>query len=209
MFTKQEVRERIAQWRAAGKDLPPFNLACFVAVNALAGKRDKAGNDYAYHMIRVAMESTNSGDKHTIGILHDVVEDSDWTLDDLRDAGFSERVVAGVDGMTRRVKQGELYFDFIVRCGRNPDSLDRKLVDLADNQNQSRNDYLVTDEDRERLNKYILSYNYLVDIKKNKTAPGTPFADWMRRQGPQLQDWELLRKHSRPFPGGPAASPAP
>ena len=202
LFTKDEIKARVAQMRGAGVDLPPFNLALLIAASALAGQRDKSGAAYLHHPVRVAMNHTEAEAKKIIGVLHDVVEDSDWTLDDLRDMGFEERVVQGVDGVTCR--KGELYFDFIVRCSQNPDSIDVKINDLQDNQNQSRNNFLLSGKDHERLNKYILSYNYLVAIKKEHIAPGTPFADWMRAQRPELQDQALLAKYSRT-----ASPPAP
>lgn len=209
MFTKRKILEQILELRARDAVLPPFNLACFVASAALIDKTDKAGAAYAHHLIRVATGKTNSEVKMIIGMLHDVVEDSDWTLDDLRAAGFDERVVRGVDGVTAR--PGELYFDFIVRCGQNPDSLDIKLSDLRDNESQWRNNFLLGAKDVERLNKYIIAYNYLVDVKKGLN-PSTAMVTWMRHQSPRLQDWDLLRRYSkyplppadgRPCPPGP------
>lgn len=91
------------------------------------------------------------GDPRIVGVLHDVVEDSDWTLDGLRAEGFSEAVLAGVDAVTRR--GGESYMDFVERAGRDPNGRIVKRADLLDNMDMARLP-TVTDKDRERLKKY-------------------------------------------------------
>jgi len=207
MFTKNEIKQRIAQQQAQGIDFPPYNLMSFIVNAALITQRDKSGVDYNFHTTRVSMSSTRSLSKHIIKKGHDLVEDSDWTYQDLRDVGFNERIINGIDGMTHRAKgdilpdgsvctHDELYFDSIVRAGRNPDSLDGKLDDLTDNLSGARNNWVPTTRDLERQQKYVLSYNYLADIKKENIQPGTPFNAWMNAQDPKLQDAALLQKYS-------------
>eukprot|EP00041_Stephanoeca_diplocostata_P006401 m.83460 g.83460 ORF g.83460 m.83460 type:complete len:133 (-) comp16346_c0_seq1:344-742(-) len=132
-------------------------------------------------------------------MLHDVVEDSEWTLSDLREAGFSPRVVDGVDGMTSRVDEGELYFDFIRRVSTNSDSIDVKLNDLHHNLSQSRNNFLPEKRDFDRIARYVIAYNYLIDVKKRVVEPGRSVKDWMEAQDSRLQDFELLQKHSTSY----------
>jgi len=173
-FLKREIIARMQEKRAEmGDDArADFNLALLILGSALFENRLKSGKDYGTHPVHVAMANTRSDAKQIIGILHDVVEDSDWVLDDLRAVGFSERIVAGVDGMTHR--PGELYFDSIQRCGRNPDSLDKKIEDLSHNMDMSRTPALPKDKDMERLKKYIIAHTYLVAIKKGDIPAGTP-----------------------------------
>jgi (p)ppGpp synthase/HD superfamily hydrolase len=64
-------------------------------------------------------------------MLHDVVEDADYDLDDLRKLGFNERVVAAVDAMSRR--DGENYAEFIDRLKENPDAVIVKKADMECN----------------------------------------------------------------------------
>lgn len=194
MFTKHEIKERVQALRATGQTIPPYNLACLIADSALFLQTDKAGRDYAFHTAEVSLHNTDSLVKQIIGKLHDVVEDSDWTLEDLRDVGFSARVIAGVDGVTHR--DGEPYFDSIERCAHNPDSVDVKLKDLRHNLSASRNTWLPTEKDMERQRKYILSYQYLVAIKKEEIRPGTSFYSWMCRQPTEMRDFALLKKES-------------
>lgn len=200
-FSKNDVKLRIAQMRAAGIELPLYNLSVFIAVNALMTQTDLAGNAYSHHMIEVSRHNTDSESRMIIGMLHDVVEDSDWALDDLRDAGFPERIISGIDGVTHR--DGEKYFDSIERCGLNRDSVDVKLKDNRHNLDTSRNNWLPGESDLERQKKYVLARLYLVGIKKKEVEPGTKITDWLKTQPAQLQDWDLVRRHSRHMP--PAA----
>lgn len=201
MFTKAEVKRRVLELRAAGEELEAgYNLACFISDCALIRKKDKSGVDYAHHTEAVANYNTKSETKMIIGRLHDVIEDSDWTIEDLRDIGFSERILAGLNDLTKR--DGELYFDFIERCALNPDALDIKLKDLNHNLDGSRNVSLPTAKDIERIKRYTIAYNYLTDIKRGIIQPNTRIAQWMKVQRPKLQDWGLLAKHATTAPGG-------
>ena len=66
-----------------------------------------------------------------VGILHDVVEDSDWTLEDLQREGFSEEIVEAIDAISRR--EGEIYTEFIKRISKNKLATTVKLADLIHN----------------------------------------------------------------------------
>jgi len=219
MFSKTEIKQRLAEARAAGRNIGGYNLADFIVSASLIDHFDKAGNPYMHHVHAVARRNTNSEAKKIIGLMHDLVEDTRdkpddwrWTLDDLRDVGFSERIVAGVDAMTHR--EGEAYFDFIVRCSRNDDALDVKMSDLDNNLTESRNDYLLGPKDLERINKYILSYQYLLAIKKGRIEAGSPFGAWLAQANPRLnkeEGWALFDHYStegRP-PSHPAATARP
>lgn len=82
------------------------------------------------HPRRVA-ESLHHVTHKIVGWLHDVVEDTPMTLDDLREAGFPELIVQAVDSVTRR--DGETYLDFILRSKKNVIGAVVKLADLRDN----------------------------------------------------------------------------
>jgi hypothetical protein len=205
MFSKTEIKQRLKEAREAGRDIGSgYNLADFITSASLIDHFDKARNEYMHHVHGVALRNTQSETKMIIGLMHDLVEDTRdkdedwrWTLDDLREVGFSERIVTGVDAMTHR--EGEAYFDFIVRCSRNDDALDVKMSDLHHNLTESRNNFLLGEKDLERINKYILSYNYLVAIKKGEAEPGSSFGGWLSKAGERLQNdrgWALFRNYS-------------
>ena len=126
--------------------------AIAIAAEAHAGQKDRAGAPYILHPIRlmIQMDSENA---MMAAVLHDVVENSVWTLDDLRKEGFSNEVLNAVDSLTHRDKEGEDYWDYIQRSGSNLIALKVKLADLLDNLNPNRLNK-VTKEDEKRFERY-------------------------------------------------------
>lgn len=104
--------------------------ALVIAAEAHAGMTDKGGAPYILHPLRL-MHQMCTPDERIVALLNDVVEDSPWTLEALRAEGFSETIVAAVDGLTRR--EGESYEDFIARGATNPLARRVKLADIEDN----------------------------------------------------------------------------
>lgn len=104
--------------------------ALVIAVNAHQGQIDKAGQPYALHPLRMMLRLDDEAARIT-ALLHDLIEDTDWTLEQLRAEGFAEPILAAVDRLTRRAD--ESYEQFIERL--RPDPLARrvKLADLEDN----------------------------------------------------------------------------
>lgn len=180
-FSREEIIQRMQEKRAElGDDAAraDTNLALIILGSALFENRLKSGRDYGEHPLHVGVSNTRSNTKRIIGLLHDVVEDSDWTIDDLRKVGFSERVVRGVEAMTHA--KGEHYFDAIERCSLNPDAVDKKIEDLTHNMDMSRSGKFTSDKDVERLNKYTVSRAFLVAVKKGQVMPGSSIPDFVR-----------------------------
>ena len=75
-------------------------------------------------------------EERIVAVLHDVVEDSDWSLERLREEGFSPKIIEAIDSVTRR--QDEDYDEFIGRTTRNSIGSRVKLADLEDNCDLSR-----------------------------------------------------------------------
>lgn len=103
------------------------------AVYAHAGQ--KYGDEpYVHHPARVAGRLSESDEIGiSVAYLHDVVEDTECTLDDLR-LSFRPEIVEAVDAITRR--EGEKYFDYIVRLSSNPIAKRVKIADLQENLSQ-------------------------------------------------------------------------
>ena len=101
------------------------------------------------------MQQMDTDDEKIVAILHDVVEDTEWTPEQLRAEGFSETILAALDGVTAR--EGQTYEAFIARAHSNPISRKVKLADLQDNMD-TRRIRMLTDKDVERLRKYHHSY---------------------------------------------------
>ena len=122
---------------------------------------DKAGKAYILHPLRMMMRlRTNDEELMCIAILHDAIEDSELTLEDLQELGMPYRVIDGVDSLSRR--DGESYENFIKRCALNPDAKRVKLEDLRDNSDITRLKGL-RKKDFARLEKYSKAFIYLSD----------------------------------------------
>ena len=114
------------------------------------GQTDRTGKPYIEHPLRV-MNQMKSEEEKIVAVLHDIVEDTDISLNDLRNEGFSEKVVSAVECLTKQV--GENYDSYIERISFNPLAVKIKLADLEDNRDLTRLPQ-VTDKDLERLEKY-------------------------------------------------------
>jgi (p)ppGpp synthase/HD superfamily hydrolase len=124
--------------------------AIAIATRAHEGARDKGGHPYILHPLRV-MLAVDSTDEMIVAALHDVLEDTDWTVERLREEGFSDAVLQALAALT--IREGEEYLSYVRRAGANPIARKVKLADLADNMDESRLSSL-TERDRVRLKKY-------------------------------------------------------
>ena len=130
-----------------------------IATEAHKGQFDKAGNEYIGHPLRV-MEMGKTEDEKIVGMLHDVIEDTDWTFEALEAEGFSKEVIDALRCVTK-VSEKENYDDFIDRVRKNPLAVAVKINDLTDNMDIRRLPYL-SDKDVKRLKKYLKAYKRLV-----------------------------------------------
>lgn len=147
--------------------------AIAVAATAHEGQVDKAGAPYVLHPLRV-MASLEDGPARMAAVLHDVVEDTDWTLERLRAEGFPEEVVEAVDHLTRR--EGETYMEFCARTATHPLARRVKLADLADNLDLSRIPE-PTDGHRSLMKRYEKARALLLAADPEAAAdPGDPRA---------------------------------
>jgi (p)ppGpp synthase/HD superfamily hydrolase len=131
--------------------------AISVAARAHKGQKDKAGAPYLLHPLRMMLRMETEA-AMMAAVLHDVVEDTEWTLQRLREAGFSEEVVEAVDCLTHR--EGESYEEFVGRVRANPIARRVKVADLEDNMNIRRIGQLGA-KDLERLEKYHRAWRVL------------------------------------------------
>ena len=124
--------------------------AITVAYNAHQGQLDRAGIPYILHPLHVA-EQMKDEDTCVVALLHDVIEDTDLTLENLREYGFTEAQIEGVRVMTR--EEDEDYFEYIRSVKTNPLALAVKLEDLKHNSDVTRI-IEMTDKDLQRIEKY-------------------------------------------------------
>ena len=134
--------------------------AIAIAAEAHRGQTDKAGAPYILHPLRMMIRMKTEAEMIT-AILHDVVEDSSWTIERLREKGFSKEVLVAVECVTNR--SGENYEQFIERAGKNLIARRVKIADLEDNMNILRIGE-IKPKDLERLEKYHKSWCILTKI---------------------------------------------
>ena len=130
-----------------------------IATEAHRGQFDKAGNDYIGHPLRV-MAAGKTTEEKIVGVLHDVIEDTDWTFERLAAEGFSAEVIEALRCVTK-LSENEPYDKFIARVKANPLAVAVKLNDLTDNMDIRRLPY-ISDKDVKRLKKYLKAYKQLI-----------------------------------------------
>jgi len=153
------------------------DIALAIAAKAHEGAVDKAGAPYIFHPMRVAEAASKNAapgtwdNRYIVGVLHDVLEDSDITETEIAEAlgiGLDSDIMNALRAITK--EPGEPYHEFIERCGRNELARVVKMHDLEDNMdldripNPGKADY-------KRAEKYGVALLYL----RNIVGTGVPF----------------------------------
>lgn len=139
-------------------DTEQLDLAIKIATKAHFGQVDKAGQPYILHCIKVMLLGESIQEK-ICGVLHDTVEDTSLTLDDIEKVGFSKEIIETIKCLTKLPK--EKYQDYLNKVSTNPTAIQVKLNDLNDNLNIKRLKKIET-SDVERVNKYLMAYQFLI-----------------------------------------------
>ena len=105
------------------------------------------------------MAAGKTTEEKIVGVLHDVVEDTDWTFERLAAEGFSAEIIEALRCVTK-LSENEPYDKFIARVKENPLAVAVKLNDLTDNMDIRRLPY-ISDKDVKRLKKYLKAYKQL------------------------------------------------
>ena len=130
-----------------------------IAAVAHSGQVDKGGKPYILHPLWVMDRVRHLGeDAMIVAVLHDVVEDSDWTLVKLASEGFSLKVIQALTLLTHDKDMG--YDEYIKAISMNPIAKAVKLRDLEHNSKITRLKGL-RKKDFDRLEKYHRAYVYL------------------------------------------------
>ena len=137
--------------------MPTLEDAIALAVEAHRGQLDKSGQPYILHPLRV-MFRCQTDEQRIVAVLHDVVEDTGRTPDDLRKLGYSDEVLAALDCVTKR--EGEPYDAFVERAASNPTARAVKIADIEDNLDLRRLSGVAAG-DVDRLARYIRAWHRL------------------------------------------------
>ena len=143
-------------------DADRVERAIALAVRFHEGQRDKSGAPYLLHLFRVALQ-TQDPIVQQAALLHDLIEDTKATREDLIASGISHEAIEAIALLTHDLR--ESYADYVVKIKANSVATQVKLLDLHDNYRLDRVAYR-TDHVREdaiRIQKYILSKQFLKD----------------------------------------------
>ncbi len=144
---------------------PLIQKAMVISFHAHKDQTDKGGMPYVFHPFHVA-EMLETEEEICTALLHDVVEDTDWTLDDLRKEGIPETVLAALSLMTHN--DGTPYLYYVARLRSDPIARRVKLADLTHNSDPNR---LVSNDavSRRRRLKYAMAKAILQDDYYDRT----------------------------------------
>ena len=130
-----------------------------IAYEAHKGQVDKAGLPYIYHPIHLA-EQMETEDTCVVALLHDVVEDTDITIDDLMKAGFSDSQLDAIRAMTH--EEDVEYLDYVREVKKNPIATAVKIADIMHNSDIKR----IEKPTEKDLSRYERKYKAAMDILK-------------------------------------------
>lgn len=121
-----------------------------ICFEAHKNQTDKSGIPYVFHPFHLA-EQMGTESTVIVALLHDVIEDTDYTLDDLRNFGFSEEILSAIRLMTH--DDSVPYMEYVAAIKSNPIARAVKLADLKHNSDLSRLDF-VDEKALQRVKKY-------------------------------------------------------
>lgn len=169
--------------------------AAGLAQQAHSGQKDKGGAPYIDHVFTVA-NAMDTEEETCAALLHDVLEDSDFTADDMRDIGMSDTVIEAVELLTH--DRSVEYFEYIRQVCGNPLAAKVKRADLEHNADLSRMARL-TSIDMKRRSKYLEALRILDGDEDEQRLSG-----YRQSSGKDQIDMADAASHA---PHAPAAPP--
>ncbi|WP_461630858.1 hypothetical protein [Labilibaculum euxinus] len=136
-----------------------------IALEAHKHQIDKSGEPYIAHLFRV-MNMCKSNNEKICAILHDLIEDTEWTIEKLEAFGFPKEIIKAITCLTKN--DDEDYYNYIIRISKNRLATNVKINDLSDNLDVKRlaeidNDAII------RLRKYLKAYKSLLNLEHNES----------------------------------------
>lgn len=143
-----------------------METAIRLAAKVHRGQVDRFGKPYVLHVMRVMMRGHDL-EEQILGALHDVLERSDLTVEDMQKRGFSPRVVKALTHITRRAE--ETYEQYIDRVVQDNLAIRVKLHDLADKMDLLHLEQLDA-ADLKRYNKQLAAYHRMKRLVEEAKA---------------------------------------
>lgn len=125
-------------------------LALKLCFEAHKNQVDKSGMPYVFHPFHLA-EQMSDESTTVVALLHDIIEDTDYTINDLRELGFGEEILSAISLMTHADDVD--YMEYVAEIKKNPIARVVKLADLCHNSDMTRLD-TITERDVKRAEKY-------------------------------------------------------
>lgn len=140
-----------------------FEKVLEYATVAHRGQKDKQGEDYIGHPMRIAA-NLKSDEAKIVALLHDVAEDCEgYSVKRIStDLGLNENQTRALSLLCH--DKDEDYQAYVKRIGTDPLARQVKIADLTDNMDVRRYRRPMNDSDLERMNRYIKAYNFLVSL---------------------------------------------
>ena len=135
-------------------DHPLIQMAYELAKKAHQGQVDQGGHPYILHLIAVS-NLVNTVEEKVVALLHDIVEDTPVTLEELKEY-FSNDIVEAVDAMTKR-EGVEPFLGYLKRAKANPIARKVKLADMIHNSDLTRLPFPPREQDLQREEKYQIA----------------------------------------------------
>jgi DNA-binding protein Fis len=137
--------------------------ATMMAINCHSMELRRSGERYLDHVMGVAADPRLTPRQRVIALLHDVLENSNYTTDDLRDIGFPSSIITSLEHITK-LDHEKVYLHFIQRVGLDRDAAAVKRADIKHNSHDAK---------EEKIKKYQFADLYLEAIEKKAIARGT------------------------------------
>ena len=136
-----------------------LEIAIELATKYHKGQIDKGGNAYILHPLEV-MNNVDRIESKIVAVLHDIIEDTECTIDILREWGIDEDIIESINILTH--KEDISYMEYITEISYNFIATEVKLADLKCNMDLSRLNRKITNKDLERNKKYMKAYYFLL-----------------------------------------------
>ena len=143
-----------------------LETAIRLAAKVHKGQVDRIGKPYILHVMRGMMRGVDF-DEQVLGALHDVLERSEMTPEEIAKKGFSPRMLQALDHITRRAE--ETYEQYIDRVVQDNLAIRVKLHDLADKMDLLHVERL-TAEDMKRYNRQLAAYHRMKRLVEEARA---------------------------------------
>mgnify|MGYP000059714814 CR=1 FL=1 len=152
MFTQEEY--------AFYRQLPIYKRSLLLVHHLFKGKKDKADTNYMNHLNHVSRDFKTDR-KKSLGLMHDVLEDTPTTEEDLRLLGYDEKFITTLKVLTKTTKNYDTYIETILKSN-DKDAMEIKIKDLLHNLDLTRLKK-ITEVDIKRARKYLRAYTQIIE----------------------------------------------